>query len=69
MQKKKKTYIRQRTKDAVVCMIDHRVATWCCTEKKQQVLGGRPPDDRVNAGASLYTCVMCLLTDLAWLGV
>ena len=27
-----------------------------------QVLGSRPSDDRVHAGASLYTCDMCVLT-------
>ena len=27
-----------------------------------QVLSGRPPDDRVHAGASLYTCAMLVLT-------
>ena len=34
-----------------------------------QVLCGRRPDDRVYAGASLYTCVMCVLAYLTQLGI
>ena len=50
----------------------HHVAStsWTgCDGLLVQVLGGRPPDDRMHVSASLCTCAMCALTHLTWVGV
>ena len=56
--------VKGRSHTAEICIMSHACAAYWVA-----VPGGRPPDDRVHTGASLYTCVMCALTCLTQLRV